>query len=62
MNSLIRAPVEVAVLGPAQVNGIVGGMVLMGEGWGWEQPHTRGGGGLGRMLAWKLGKGITFGM
>jgi len=42
MNSLVRAPVEGEALGPAKteppVNGIVGGRVVMGGGWGGEHP------------------------
>lgn len=34
----------------------------MEGGWGGEQPCRRGGGRAMGMLAWKLGKGITFEM
>jgi len=58
MNRLLRAPVEGEALGPAKteppVNVIVVGGVIMGGGLG--------GGEVRVMLAWKLGKGITFEM
>jgi len=42
MNSVVRAPLEEEALGPAKteppVNVIVGGRVVMGEGWGGEHP------------------------
>jgi len=43
-------------------NGIVGGRAVLGEGWGGEHPYRRGGGRARGMLAWKLGKEITFEM
>jgi len=66
MNSLVRAPVEREALDPAKagppVNRIVGGRVVMGEGWGGEHPYRREEGGVRRILAWKPGKEITFEM
>jgi len=63
MNSLVRAPVEGKALGPAKagppVNGIVGGRMVMGGGWGGEHQYRKGGGGVRGMLAWKLGKRIN---
>jgi len=63
MNSPVRALVEVEALGPAKteppVKVIVGGKVVMGEGWVGEHPYRTGGAGVRGMLAWKLGRGIT---
>jgi len=51
MSSLVRAPVEGEVLGPAKteppVNVIGGGRALMGGGWEGEHSYRRGGGGEG---------------
>jgi len=62
MNSLVRAPVEGEVLGPAKteppVNVIVAGRAVMAGEWGGEHLYRRGGEGVRGMLAWKPGKGI----
>jgi len=66
MNILVRAPVEGEALGPAKTEPpvivIVGGRAVMGGGWGGEHLYRRGGEGVRRMLAQKLGKGITIEM
>jgi len=66
MNSVVRAPVEGEALDRARteppVNVIVGGRVVVGEGWGGEQPYRRGRGGVIGLLARKPGKGIKIEM
>jgi len=66
MNSLVITPVEWEALGPAKteppVNVIVGGRVVMGEGWGGEYPYRRGVVGVRLKLAWKPGRVVTIEM
>jgi len=58
--------VEGEALGPAKteppVNMIVGGRVIMGEGWGGEHLSRRGGGGARGNVGLETGKGITIEM
>jgi len=66
MHSLVRAPVEGEVLGPAKtkppVKVTVGGRVVMGVEWGGDHKYRKGGGTVRMILAQKQGSVIAIKM